>query len=52
MADAGANDESDSVERAILMAGIDLAFGKTDLQTKIKQLTQKFGEVTEVAAYL
>ncbi len=51
MADVGANYESDSVERAILMAGIDLAFGKTDLQTEINQITQKFGEVTAVAAY-
>ena len=36
MAVVGANYELDSVERAILTAGIDLAFGKPDLQTEIK----------------
>ena len=51
MAEVATSYEQGSVEHAILSAGVDLAFGKADIQDVINGVVERYGEATAVAAY-
>ena len=51
MAEVATAYEQGSVEHAILSAGVDLAYGKADINDKIQEVVGRYGEATAVAAY-
>ena len=51
MAEVSTAYEHGSVEHAILSAGVDLAYGKADINDKIQEVVGRYGEATAVAAY-
>ena len=52
MADIAQSFEHGSVEHSILSAGVDIAFGKADTESVIRQLSDRYGMPAVAAAYL